>query len=84
LLLLPVAIFILWVSWDYVTSAWRIKETSPEAGGIPYVYLLKTLIVVMAGLVILQGVTEILRNALFLFFDAGDPETQTEHIDGAV
>ena len=67
-LLLPVVIFILLVSWDYVAAAWRIRETSPEAGGIPYVYLLKTLIVVMTFLVLLQGLTEILRNMLFLFF----------------
>lgn len=69
LLLLPVSGFLLWVSWDYVIEAWRIRETSPEAGGIPYVYLLKTLIVVMPILVILQGLTEILRNFLFLFFE---------------
>ena len=78
-LLLPVAVFILWVSWDYVMAAWRIRETSPEAGGIPYVYLLKTLIIAMAFLVILQGLTEILRNLLFLFFAEADPEEQADH-----
>ena len=77
-LLLPVAVFILWISWDYVMAAWRIRETSPEAGGIPYVYLLKTLIVVMAFLVIVQGLTEILRNFLFLFFEEEKPE-QADH-----
>ena len=83
-LLLPVAGFILWVSWDYVMSAWRIRETSPEAGGIPYVYLLKALIVVMTILIILQGLAEIMRNALFLFFGEEDPEQQVDHADGAV
>ena len=83
-LLLPVAGFILWSSWDYVQEAWRIKEASPEAGGIPYVYLLKTLIVVMAILVILQGVTEILRNFLFLFFKEDDPSVQTDSVSGVI
>jgi len=83
LLLLPVSVFIFWVSWDYVQAAWRINETSPEAGGIPYVYLLKTLIVVMAALVILQGMNEILRNFLFLFFDKSDIEeiVAEEHLE---
>lgn len=84
LLLLPVAVFILWASWDYVAAAWRIRETSPEAGGIPYVYLLKSLIVVMAVLVILQGVAEILRNLLFLFFHERAPEEHVEPTGGAI
>jgi TRAP-type mannitol/chloroaromatic compound transport system permease small subunit len=83
-LLLPVAVFIFWVSWDYVAAAWRIRETSPEAGGIPFVYLLKTLIVVMAMLVILQGLTEILRNLLFLFFHEEAPEEDVEPTGGAI
>ncbi len=84
LLLLPVAGFIFWASWDYVQEAWRIRETSPEAGGIPYVYLLKTLIVVMAFLVILQGIAEIVRNFLFLFFKEEDPEEQIEPVGGVI
>ena len=67
-LLLPVSIFILWVSWDYVMSAWAVKEQSGEAGGLPFVYLLKSLILVMGFSVILQGLAEILRNANYLFF----------------
>jgi len=80
-LLLPVAVFILWVSWDYVQASWRIQETSPEAGGIPFVYLLKSLIIVMATLVILQGITEILRNMLFLFFHEKAPSEQAQHAE---
>ena len=64
-------------------EAWRIRETSPEAGGIPYVYLLKTLIVIMPILVILQGLTEILRNFLFLFFEEA-PEAITDPATNAI
>ncbi len=62
-LLLPVCIFIFWVSWDYVYAAWVVKEQSGEAGGLPFVYLLKSLILVMPFTLILQGIAEILRNA---------------------
>lgn len=62
LLLLPVCSFLLWISWDYVASAWRLREASGEAGGLPYVYLLKTLIPVAAGLLILQGLAMALRS----------------------
>jgi TRAP-type mannitol/chloroaromatic compound transport system permease small subunit len=66
LLLLPTFAFIFWVSWDYVASSWSLRETSREAGGIPFVYGLKTLILVMAGLMLLQGIGQALRSLLTL------------------
>ncbi len=61
-LLLPVCTFLLWISWDYVASAWSLRESSPEAGGLPFVYLLKTLIPVSALLLILQGLSQALAS----------------------
>ncbi|HSG88396.1 MAG TPA: TRAP transporter small permease subunit [Pseudomonadales bacterium] len=61
LFLLPLATFIIWVSWDYTVRAWRIREGSAEVGGIEAVFVLKTLVPVLGGLLILQGVAEILR-----------------------
>lgn len=47
LLAMPVVVFIFWSSWDYVTSSWVIHEASAEAGGLAYVYLLKSIILLM-------------------------------------
>jgi len=66
LLLLPVCGFLLWTSWDYVTMAWSIYEGSQEAGGLPYVYLLKTLIPVAVVLLILQGIGQALFSLSIL------------------
>lgn len=66
LLLVPVALFILISSWDYVMQSWSIHEGSREAGGIPGVFLLKSLMLVMPVLVLAQGLVLILRNGLFL------------------
>jgi TRAP-type mannitol/chloroaromatic compound transport system permease small subunit len=55
-LLLPVTLFITWVSWDYVVSSWSLLEGSREAGGLPGVFLLKSVIPLMALLLLLQGV----------------------------
>jgi TRAP-type mannitol/chloroaromatic compound transport system permease small subunit len=66
LLLTPVCGFIAWVGWEYVAESWSVREGSREAGGIPAVYLLKTLILLMPLLVSLQGLSVVLRNALFL------------------
>jgi len=65
-LLFPVCVLILWLGWDYVAESWRVQEASREAGGIPAVYLLKTLILIMPVLLMAQGLAQALRNGLFL------------------
>jgi len=62
LLLLPVCGFILFASWDYVRESWHLMEGSPEAGGFPAVWLLKSLLLVMPLLLIFQGLTIAVRN----------------------
>jgi len=62
LLLVPTSIFIVVYSRTYVGNAWRILEGSGEVGGIPGVFLLKTLIPAMAVLLLLQGIAEIVRS----------------------
>jgi TRAP-type mannitol/chloroaromatic compound transport system permease small subunit len=63
---LPTVFFIAWVGWDYVAASWRIHEASSEAGGLGYVYLLKTLILVMDGLLFLQVLSHIAHHFLHL------------------
>lgn len=60
-ILLPVMSFIIWISWPYVSDAWQVQESSRDAGGLPGVYLLKSLIIVMAVLLIIQGLAQMLR-----------------------
>ncbi len=66
LLLIPFCLFIIIVSWNYVSLSWSLFEGSRDAGGLPAVFLLKTTIPVMAGLVMLQGVAQALRSVLVL------------------
>lgn len=61
LLLIPFAGAILYFSWAYVARSWAIFEGSREASGLPFVYLLKTLIPVFAVMLILQGVAQAIR-----------------------
>ena len=76
LLLGPVCVVIFWYSLPYVASAWRVTERSPEVGGLGGVYLLKTLIPIMASLLLLQGVAQVLRCIAHLKADTF-PATQT-------
>ncbi len=61
-LLLPVAGFILWSSWHYVTESWAVLEGSRHSGGLPGLFLLKSLIVVMAVQLILQAMAMFFKN----------------------
>ena len=83
LLLMPVAVFILTWSLGFVAHSWERLEQSPETGGLPFVYVLKTFIPLMAVLLILQAIAELARNGLILagrdpgprpWSDSDDPE----------
>jgi len=68
-LLLPFMLTLLWLSVPYALRSWAILERSQETGGLPLVFVLKTLIPVFAALMALQGVVlavraiEILRSS---------------------
>ena len=66
LFLLPVSAFIFFFSWDYVMASWSIGETSAENNGLPFVFLLKTLMLLMPASLFLQGLAEIFRNTFVL------------------
>lgn len=65
-LLIPFCLFIILISWNYVSLSWSLLEGSRDAGGLPAVFLLKTTIPVMAMLLMLQGVAQGLRSILLL------------------
>lgn len=60
-MLMPFMFFIAWMSWEYIADSWEVLESSREAGGLPAVFLLKSLILVMAGLLLLQATAQVMR-----------------------
>jgi TRAP-type mannitol/chloroaromatic compound transport system permease small subunit len=71
--LLPMCLLVARMSWPYVAAAWAVREGSPEGSlGIPGVYLLKTVILVFAGLLGLQGIALGVRSLLILAGIKGD------------
>lgn len=64
--LLPLCLFIFITSFQYVQQAWQIKEHSADTGGLPIVYLLKTLMPLLAAGLLLQSIAEIGRSILAL------------------
>ena len=63
---IPICLLIVFGSWGYVAESWSIMETSPEPGGIPAVFVLKTLIPAMAVLLLLQAISSIISGLIEL------------------
>ena len=59
--LFPFAIAVAVLSTPYVGRSWAILEGSRETSGLPFVYVLKTLIPSFASLMALQGVAQAIR-----------------------
>lgn len=78
-LLLPVCVFLFWISWEYVATSWAMKEASQEAGGLPYRYVLKSALLIMPALMILQGIAELLRSLLVIRGYIHLPPPEEEH-----
>jgi len=64
--LLPFMAALLVLSIPYVARSWAILERSREASGLPFVFMLKTLIPVFAALMLLQGAAMAIRAAQVL------------------
>jgi len=75
LFLLPMSVFILSASWDYVAVSWQIREGSREAGGLPYpcVPLLKSVIPAASVLLAIEGVAGLMKQILVLLGKAEAP-----------
>ena len=66
LFLLPWLAVVAWSSWPFVRLAWLVREPSPQSGGLPGLYLVKSAIPLFAALMLLQGLAAIARSVLVL------------------
>jgi TRAP-type mannitol/chloroaromatic compound transport system permease small subunit len=77
LLTLPFCLFVLWASIPSVQNSWRIHEGSPDPGGLPR-YPLKAMILVGFVLLLLQGISELIKTVRVLR-GAPDAHVPAEH-----
>ncbi|MFQ5520446.1 MAG: TRAP transporter small permease subunit [Candidatus Methylomirabilia bacterium] len=62
LFLFPTCYLIVFASLPYVGNSWADLEGSPDPGGIPFRYLLKTAIPLGFSLLAFQGIAHLLKN----------------------
>ena len=61
LFLIPFCILGIFFSWNTIVQSWQIWEVSPDPGGLPR-YPIKTMIIVSFALLLLQGISEGIKN----------------------
>lgn len=64
--MLPVALFVCIACWHYVVQSWQLLEGSREPGGLPFVYVLKSFLLVFSISLLLQAVSEIIKHSIAL------------------
>lgn len=65
-LLIPSCLVMLHFTWGFVVQSWRILEGPLSVGGLPAVFLLKSLLPAFAGLLLVQAAALALKNLLVL------------------
>ena len=78
LFMIPACLVIGIYSWPYVHNSWKVLEGSKETSGIQGIYLLKSLLIVFAVLMALQGIALAVRSLLTLL---GVPRRAARHDD---
>lgn len=82
LFLLPVCYLIYWSALPNVLLSWRNLEGSTETSGIPYKYLLKSTVLVLATLLALQAISTAVKAAMRLAgHEVDDPYREEESLD---
>lgn len=64
LFLIPVCLTILFTNWDYALISWQVLERSVETGGLPFVFVIKSLPLAMAVLLIIHGISDSIQCLL--------------------
>ncbi len=66
LLLIPFSLTLIVTALPYALVAFQTSEGSPDTGGLPCRWIIKSAIVIGAGLILLQGLAMLFEKTLFL------------------
>ena len=75
----PSCLMILLTTWPFLRNSFMVNEGSPDPGGIPARWLLKSMIIVGFGLLTLQGISQAVKN-FYVLKGWEEPERRAKEI----
>ena len=58
----PSCLLVIYTAWPFVRAAWAVWEGSPDPGGLPLRWLLKSMIIVGFVLLLIQGISQTIKS----------------------
>ena len=77
--LFPACVLLIYTTWPFVRNSFAVNEGSPDPGGIPGRWALKSMIIVGFALLILQGFSQAVKN-YYVLKGWEEPERQTREV----
>ena len=74
----PSCLLVIYTAWPFVWHSWGVWEGSPDPGGLPLRWLLKSMIIVGFVLLLLQGVSQTIKSFYWAMGWETPPNTQAE------
>lgn len=62
LVMLPFSLFICWLGWSFTRHSWALAEVSPDPGGLPWRWAVKSLVVSGYALLAITAVSTVIRT----------------------
>jgi TRAP-type mannitol/chloroaromatic compound transport system permease small subunit len=73
----PTSLLIIYTTWPFVRNSFAVLEGSPDPGGLPARWALKSVIIIGYALLILQGISQAIKN---LYWAMGwEPREERAH-----
>ena len=64
--LIPFCLIVIYATKGFILNSWAVREMSPDPGGLPARYILKSLIPFGFSLLMLQGIAEAFKSVLII------------------
>ena len=77
--LFPACVLLVYTSWPFVRNSFAVNEGSPDPGGIPGRWALKSVIILGFALLFLQGISQAIKN-FYVGMGWEDPEQRVQEI----